>query len=75
VSGLFWTAGTPCLGIRHELAPGLPPLSLRRNRGVTRPASWGRFLGPRLTTSRVRLRSWRGTRLGRLREQRPGAPS
>jgi hypothetical protein len=32
-------------------------------------------LGPRLTPSRVMLRSWRGTRPGRLCEQRPGAPS
>ena len=32
------------------------------------------FIGPRLTTSRATLRSWRGTRPGRLRE-RPGAPS
>jgi hypothetical protein len=28
------------------------------------------YLGPRLTTSCVMLRSWRGTRPGRLRESR-----
>jgi penicillin amidase len=38
-------------------------------------AHGGALLGPRLTTSCVMLRSWRGTRPGRLREQRPGAPS
>jgi acetylornithine deacetylase/succinyl-diaminopimelate desuccinylase-like protein len=46
---------------------------LERNRELLAADGW--ILGPRLTTSRVMLQRWRGTRPGRLREQRPGAPS
>ncbi|HXB54882.1 MAG TPA: hypothetical protein VN461_08880 [Vicinamibacteria bacterium] len=35
----------------------------------------GYLIGPLLTTFRVMLQSWGGTRPGWLREQRPGAPS